>query len=164
MGTLPDLQVLSVKVPVADLAASRRWYAEVFDLREAMEWPDDDGVVRGVAFEPLGTVMLALREHAEAAAATRDFGFLNIRVPAESDLATCAAHLDRLRVWHTDVISGARGRLVGFHDLDGHELSFYAETHHAGVRPDAIRSVRALAPGAAAPAQASVQTRGGRRP
>ena len=142
MSNLPDLQILSVKIPVADLAASRRWYADVFGLREEMEWPDDDGVVRGIAFEPLGTVMLALREHAEAAAATRGFGFLNIRVPAESDLAACAAHLDGLQVWHTEVISGARGRLVGFHDLDGHELSFYAETTSTGVREDSVHAVR----------------------
>jgi catechol 2,3-dioxygenase-like lactoylglutathione lyase family enzyme len=162
--TLPALDVLSVKIPVSNLAVSRTWYARVFGLREEMEWPDDDGVVRGVGFSGLGVVTLALREHAAAAAASEGFGFLNVRVPGENDLDACAAHLDALGVAHTPVISAARGRLVGFHDHDGHELSFYAETHHDGVRPDAIRSVRALAPGAAAPAPASVQTRGGRRP
>ena len=34
MSHLPDLQILSVKIPVADLAASRRWYADVLGLRE----------------------------------------------------------------------------------------------------------------------------------
>ena len=81
MNRLPALTVMSVKVPVADLAQSRRWYADVFGLREEMEWPDHDGVVRGIAFAPLGGVVLALREHPEAAAATRRFGFLNIGVP-----------------------------------------------------------------------------------
>lgn len=142
MSALPQLQVLSVKIPVADLSVSRKWYAEVFGLREAMEWPDEDGVVRGIAFEPLDTVTLALREHPGAAAATRDFGFVNIRVPAEPDLAACAGHLDSLGVWHTEVISGAQGRLIGFHDPDGHELSFYAATT-AGVRADAVHAVRA---------------------
>jgi catechol 2,3-dioxygenase-like lactoylglutathione lyase family enzyme len=142
MNDLPDLHVMSVKVPVSDLAASRRWYAEVFGLREEMEWPDSDGVVRGIAFSGLGEVLLALREHPVAAAATRDFGFLNVQVPEEDDLASCSAHLDRLQVRHTAVISGANGRLVGFHDLDGHELSFYAKTS-TGVRDDAIRPVRA---------------------
>lgn len=139
---LPPLDVLSVKIPVSDLAASRPWYAIVFDLREEMEWPDDDGVVRGVAFSGLGNVTLALREHAEAAAATHRFGFLNVRVPQEVDLAQCAAHLDALGITHTPVISAARGRLIGFHDPDGHELSFYAETQHDGVRSDAVRLVR----------------------
>ena len=149
MTHLPELNILSVKIPVGDLARSRPWYADVFGLREDMEWPDEDGVVRGIAFEPLGTVMLALRENAEAARATRGFGFLNIRVPAESDLTVCAEHLDGLGVWHTEVISGARGRLVGFHDPDGHELSFYAETTSTGVREDSVHTVRSAVPRAA---------------
>lgn len=142
MNELPELQVMSVKIPVSDLAASRRWYAEVFGLTEVMEWPDADGVVRGVALSGLGTVLLALREHGVAAAATHGFGFLNVRVPAEEDLAGCGTHLDRLQIRHTEVISGASGRLVGFHDLDGHELSFYAQTTIDGVRDDAVRHVQ----------------------
>ena len=41
-----------------------------------------------------------------------------------------------------DRSAAASGRLVGFHDPDGHELSFYAETHPEGVRSDAVRTVR----------------------
>ena len=139
---LPELQVMSVKIPVSDLSESRRWYADVFGLREVMEWPDADGGVRGVALSGLGSVLLALREHPAAAAATVGFGFLNVRVPAEADLPDCEAHLDQLQIRHTPVISGASGVLVGFHDLDGHELSFYAQTT-TGVREDAVRSVQA---------------------
>ncbi|HET9648894.1 MAG TPA: VOC family protein [Microlunatus sp.] len=142
MNELPELQIMSVKIPVSDLAASRRWYADVFGLRVVMEWPDADGVVRGVALSGLGTVLLALREHPAAAAATHGFGFLNVQVPREEDLSECATHLDRLQISHTPVISGASGRLVGFHDLDGHELSFYAQTTTDGVREDAIRHVQ----------------------
>jgi catechol 2,3-dioxygenase-like lactoylglutathione lyase family enzyme len=142
MSELPELQVMSVKVPVSDLAESRCWYADVFGLTEVMEWPDADGVVRGVALSGLGKVLLALREHPAAAAATGGFGFLNVRVPTEEDLPGCGAHLDRLQIDHTPVISGASGRLVGFHDLDGHELSFYAQTTTNGVRDDAVRSVQ----------------------
>ena len=141
MPVLPELKILSIKIPVSDLTVSRRWYADVFALREEMEWPDDDGVVRGVGFSGVGTEMIALREHPEAASATRNFGFLNIQVPGTEDLDTCGAHLDALGVAHTEVISGARGLLIGFHDPDGHELSFYAETQTHGVRPDAVRTV-----------------------
>ncbi len=140
--TLPSLDVLSVKIPVSDLTASRGWYARVFGLREEMEWPDGDGVVRGIGFSGLGSVTLALREHPAAAAATEGFGFLNVKVPGEDDLDGCAEHLDALGIRHTPVISAARGRLVGFHDPDGHELSFYAETQQEGVRSDAVRAVR----------------------
>ena len=148
---LPILDVLSVKIPVSDLAASRPWYAAVFGLREEMEWPDDDGVVRGVGFSGLGQVILALRQDPAAAAATDRFGFLNVRVPAEAHLGDCAAHLDALGIPHTPIMSAAQGRLIGFHDPDGHELSFYAQTHHEGVRPDAVRTVRTAGSGTAVP-------------
>ena len=50
--------------PVRDLAASRAWYEQVFGLDLIYESPDDDGVVRGVAFTAagLGDVGIALRE------------------------------------------------------------------------------------------------------
>lgn len=150
MTDMPVLELYSMKIPVSDLAEARTWYAEVFGLREDMEWPDDDGVVRGVAYQPLGTVTLSLREHPTAAAATKDFGFVNVRVPHQADLAACAAHLDSLGVWHTPEISGARGRLIGFHDPDGHQLSFYAETTTEGVRADSVHAVRAVHPSTAA--------------
>jgi catechol 2,3-dioxygenase-like lactoylglutathione lyase family enzyme len=138
---LPPLGLLSVKIPVADLTISRQWYADVFELTVELEWPDEDGVVRGVGFAPIGGVMIALREHPEAAAATTNFGFLNISVPGEEDLAACAAHLDRLAIPHTPVINGATGRLIGFLDPDRHELSFYASSG-TGARSDALRRVR----------------------
>ena len=39
MSELPELQVMSVKIPVSDLAASRRWYADVFGLRALTHRP-----------------------------------------------------------------------------------------------------------------------------
>jgi catechol-2,3-dioxygenase len=146
MTKLPDLRVESIKLPVSDLGVSRAWFASVFDLHETMEWADDDGVVRGVAMAGIGQLLLALREEPGAAAATRGFGFLNIGVPAEADLAACATHLESLGIPHTKVITGAQGRLVGFHDPDGRELSFYAVTDRGGVRDDAMRPVRAVPP------------------
>ncbi len=142
MTNLPHLRVASVKIPVTNLTVSRAWYAKVFDLREVMEWADDDEVVRGVALAGIDDVVLALREEPATATATKGFGFLNIGVPDEMDLAGCAAHLDSLGIRHTVVINGAQGRLVGFHDPDGRELSFYAQTQRAGVRADALRPVR----------------------
>ena len=140
---LPSLDVLSVKIPVSDLAVSRAWYARSSGCARRWSGPTTTGSCAASGFSGLGSVTLALREHPEAAAATDGFGFVNVRVPGENDLDDCAAHLDALGIRHTPVISAARGRLVGFHDPDGHELSFYAETHQTGVRSDAVRSVRA---------------------
>ena len=145
MTNLPALHVVSIKIPVTDLSVSRAWFAKVFNLAEVMEWADDDGVVRGVAMAGLQGVLLALREDPALAAASGTFGFVNIGVPEESDLPGCAAHLDELGISHTEVITGAQGRLVGFHDPDGRELSFYAVTDRGAVRTDALRPVRAVA-------------------
>lgn len=43
-------------------------------------------------------------------------------------------------------MTGAQGLLIGFHDLDRHELSFYAQTIGDGVRDDARRRVRVVSP------------------
>jgi len=154
MDSLPSLHVVSIKIPVSDLAVSRRFYTDVFALREVLQWPDEDGTIRGVALAGTGDTLIALREDPAAAVATRDFGFVNLGVPDVAYLAGCAAHLDALGIAHTGEISGADGRLVGFHDPDHHELSFYARTHPGGVRNDASRAVTAP-PQAASTAQPS---------
>jgi catechol 2,3-dioxygenase-like lactoylglutathione lyase family enzyme len=145
MTNLPTLDVLSVKIPVSDIAVSRQWYTDVFGLVVAIEWPEPDGVVRGVALSGIGSLLLALREDPPLAAASVNFGFLNIRIPAEADLPGCAAHLDRLGIAHTDIINGATGRLIGFHDPDGHELSFYAEDPALSAR-DQLLTIRPAQP------------------
>jgi len=54
--------IFGVKFPVRDLAASRDWYEKVFGLTLEFEFPDDDGVVRGVAYSApeLGDIGVAL--------------------------------------------------------------------------------------------------------
>ena len=46
--------IFAVKLPVSDLSAGRAWYEKVFDLRPIFEFPDDDGVIRGVAYAIAG--------------------------------------------------------------------------------------------------------------
>ena len=132
MNEFPALRVMSVKVPVSDLTISRRWYAAVLGVGEAMEWTDPDGTVRGMAFLPLRGVSVALREDVAAAAATDGFGFFMLEVDAPSQLDACSTALDRLGIAHTPVIAGAQGVLVGFHDPDGHELRLLRSHPHDG--------------------------------
>lgn len=47
--------IFGVKFPVRDLVASRAWYEKVFGLTLESEFPDDDGVVRGVAYSAPGS-------------------------------------------------------------------------------------------------------------
>ena len=46
--------IFAVKLPVRSLTAARAWYERVFDFRPIFEFPDDDGVVRGVAYRIAG--------------------------------------------------------------------------------------------------------------
>ena len=61
--------IFGVKFPVRDLAVSRAWYEQVFGLTLIYEFPDDDGVVRGVAYTApgLGDTAVALRERPDVA-------------------------------------------------------------------------------------------------
>jgi hypothetical protein len=52
MTTGEILGVHHIKIPVTDLVRSRAWYERVFDLEPFIEWPDDEGVVRGVSCAP----------------------------------------------------------------------------------------------------------------
>ena len=70
VSVAPQLSgIFGVKFPVRDLAASRTWYEQVFGLDLAYEFPDDDGVVRGVAYTApgLGDTAVALRERPDVA-------------------------------------------------------------------------------------------------
>jgi catechol 2,3-dioxygenase-like lactoylglutathione lyase family enzyme len=46
--------IFALKLPVRNLAASRCWYEAVFGLELEFEFPDDDGVVRGVVYSVPG--------------------------------------------------------------------------------------------------------------
>ena len=63
--------VFGVKLPVSDLARSRQWYEQVFGFTVALEFPDHEGVVRGVAgsLPGLGDTSISLRENRPVAAA-----------------------------------------------------------------------------------------------
>ncbi|WP_433239680.1 VOC family protein [Streptosporangium sp. CA-135522] len=127
------------KIWVRDLARSRPWYEQVFDLRLRTSFEDDDGVIRGMAFDVPGTdLQLALRENpglAEALSGADPFAFQTTR----EGLDAWIAHLDALGVSHGPVIKASAGHALGFADPDGIEIRLYApdETIHAAqVGPD----------------------------
>jgi catechol 2,3-dioxygenase-like lactoylglutathione lyase family enzyme len=67
--SVPKLVALRhVKVPVTDLPVALEWYGRVLGFRAMLEFPDPDGVVRGVHGELPGIGdVLALREDPDAA-------------------------------------------------------------------------------------------------
>ena len=71
-----------VKLPVADLARSREWYARVLGLQTHIEFTEN-GVLMGVGMhDPGGTISLALRHDPARAAALAGFDPVALRVPA----------------------------------------------------------------------------------
>jgi catechol-2,3-dioxygenase len=138
---VPDIVgIHHVKIPVTDLAYSRAWYERVLDLEPHIEWCDDDGVTRGVAYRPKRGFTLALRENPAAATGLTGFDPLAILVDTRADLDAWVARLDRLAVAHGPVLDGTLGWLVTFPDPDGIELKLYTEEPH-GLDP-ATRSGR----------------------
>lgn len=118
--------IFAVKLPVRDLAASRAWYEAVFGLRLEFEFPDDDGVVRGVAYSVpgLGDTGLALRERPDVAGLS-GFDPVVYAVADRAAVDAWAAHLAGLGVPHR-VVEATLGWMLMFHDPDGLEIHLYS--------------------------------------
>lgn len=119
--------VRHVKFWVSDLVRSRDWYTSVFDLEQTVEFEDADGVIRGVGYRVRGAgFSLMLRENPGLAAALDDADPVAFSVPVDA-LPAWSDHLDALDVWHTPVIAGSGGHVVGFRDPDGTQIRLYAD-------------------------------------
>lgn len=125
-----------VKLPVSDVARSRRWYETVLGLEAEIEFIEE-GVLRGIALrDPGGTLRLALRMQPDLAAALAGFDPLTLQVDTHAELKDWSQHLDDLGETHGGVVTGHQGwALVGVHDPDGIELRIYTVERHDGGAP-----------------------------
>ncbi|WP_181783249.1 VOC family protein [Pseudonocardia pini] len=127
---MPELTRLrAVKLPVADLSRSVEFYTRLVGYSPLYEFPDAEGVLRGVAGELPGCETgLSLRETPEAH--SQPGLELMLGVADRPALEEWTAHLDALGVAHSPVIEASIGWLVVLHDPDGHEIHLYTETEH----------------------------------
>ena len=127
---MPDLAgVHHVKLPVADLDRSRRWYTAVLGLSVEIEFVED-GVVRGLALAGAsGSLRLALRHDPDRAAAWAGFDPVALAVPTREDVQAWQCRLNELDQTHGGVVTGHNGGsvLIGLHDPDGIEIRLYAD-------------------------------------
>ena len=115
-----------VKIPVTNLVRSRAFYEDMFDLGVLKEFRDDDGVVRGVAYLPVGGVSYALREDPVRAAALAGSDPVAFVVEDDAALDAWISHLDALGIDHSEAVRGAFGAVVGFDDPDGIAIVLYS--------------------------------------
>ena len=144
MTTGKILGLHHVKVPVTDLTRSRGWYERVFELEPEVEFPDDTGVVRGIAYRPKEGFTLALRENPAVAKAIAGYDPFAILLQGRDDIEAWAARLDDMGVEHSPVIEATIGWLMSFKDPDGLELRFYTAERHGGTADPAAGSGRVL--------------------
>ena len=132
MPTLVGLR--NVKVPVTDLPVAIDWYVRVLGFRVTIEFPDSNGVVRGVHGELPGIgAVLALREDPEAARGLGVFAIANFEVADRDALETWATYLDTLDVAHGSIFDSVHGSVLVFDNPDGQEIHLYAPAHASGT-------------------------------
>lgn len=120
-----------VKFPVRDLARSREWYERLFGLVPSMEFPDEDGVVRGVGYEYVAPgVEICLRENPHAARGIAGFDPVSFAIADRAAAEAWIARLDELRIPHSPIIEATLGWLMVFHDPDATELHLYSVEEH----------------------------------
>lgn len=126
---MPELAgIHHVKIPVADVPTALAWYERVFGLKVAMEFKDDQGIVRGVVGELPGVpnTLLAFRENPELTKALEGFDPVSFAVRGRAEVAEWVAHLDELGVANSGLKEAAIGWIVFFHDPNGFKVHIYS--------------------------------------
>jgi catechol 2,3-dioxygenase-like lactoylglutathione lyase family enzyme len=136
-----------VKFPVTALARSRDWYEQVFNLTPLFEFADEDGVVLGVAYQPIGPdgVAIALRENPEVARAIAGFDPVSFAIADRAAADSWIHRLDALDIAHSPVIDATIGWLVVFQDPDGTDIHLYSVERHGLDQTGKARRGRAAA-------------------
>ncbi|MDQ7903678.1 VOC family protein [Phytohabitans sp. ZYX-F-186] len=121
-----------IKIPVTDLARSVKWYSHVLGFQPTIEFPDADGIVRGIAGAApgLGDTLIAFRVNPQAANGCRGFDPVSFAVNDQADIQAWATHLDTLGVHHSPLIEASIGWLLIFDDPDGLTLHLYTWAKH----------------------------------
>ena len=114
-----------LKIPVSDLACSRTWYENALGLKVVFEFPDEDGVVRGVAGSIAG-ISVALRENPGAASGTAGFDPICFSIADRAAAEAWVAHLDAANADHSPIIEATAGWMVQVNDPDGIQIRLYS--------------------------------------
>jgi catechol 2,3-dioxygenase-like lactoylglutathione lyase family enzyme len=122
-----------LKLPVADLERSIRWYSDALGARRRPELDHrrPDGTLFAVILDVpgLGTA-LELRLDPATAGALAGYNFLTLAVADLAAIGRWAAHLDDLGLPHSPPIAGLAGWLLVLPDPDDLRLRLYTTEPH----------------------------------
>jgi catechol 2,3-dioxygenase-like lactoylglutathione lyase family enzyme len=127
MASVEFTGIRHVKLAVSDLARSREWYERVLGYTVRFEFPDDDGVVRGVGGRLPGvSAWVALRQNPQAAAGNSGFDPVGFAIADRVAAEAWVAHFDALGVRHSGIRSATLGWVVDVYDPDGLTIRLYS--------------------------------------
>lgn len=135
-----------LKIPVGDLARSRAWYERVLDFVVEREFPDADGVVRGVA-GGIGGVAVALRENPDVAKGVSGFDPICFAIPDKAAALAWAARFETEKVDYSGPGQGSVGSVVQVRDPDGIEIRLYTTGSEKGLDGKVFQAVSDVAGG-----------------
>ncbi len=122
MSTATIIGVHHVKFPVSDLQRSREWYERVLGLQVLVDFPDADGVVRGLAGllpDAQPPLAIALRQNYSSAAGNNGFDPVSFAIADREAANAWAERLDSLGIEHTPVRQNSLGWTLDMSDPDG---------------------------------------------
>jgi catechol 2,3-dioxygenase-like lactoylglutathione lyase family enzyme len=114
-----------LKIPVSDLARSRAWYTRALGMTVEFEFPDGDGVVRGVAGRVSG-IPVALRENPEAAKGISGFDPICFSIADRAAAEAWVEHLAQAGADHSPITQATTGWMIQVRDPDGIEIRLYS--------------------------------------
>lgn len=107
-----------VRLPVADVWASRDWYTSVLGFVSVLDLEEEAGPVGVVLRHPEG-VVVGLHLDPGRAAALAGFAVLGLQVADHDGLLRWCDHLDGLGLAHAPIRQGQLGWYVDVPDPDG---------------------------------------------
>lgn len=115
-----------VRLPVADLERSVRWYSELLGFESDFPFRRD-GVIHAWALKHVASgVSLTLVQEPALARSTSGFPYVSFLLPDEASVRDLAQALDRQGIAHAAVAQGLAGvKLLDVCDPDGHLIGFY---------------------------------------
>lgn len=138
-----------LKVHVADLRRSARWYQRVLGYRVGLEFVEGDRLVGYGLSHTNGGTLLTLRLDPDRTAQTVGDVYFEMGVPDKAALEALAQHLDACGERHGPVVETPIGWLLpGLFDPDGHEVRFYLSSPAELSRPPLPRRIHDAGPGA----------------